>query len=227
MKKEKSTTVTGYKALSNDFTCQGHQYEVGKTYIHKGKVEICKCGFHFCELPLSVLNYYDLVGSRFAEVESDDVRESQEDKSVAGNITIKKEIGFGEMIKAQIAIIFSFCFTKTGGECKDPVIASDEKHAQLASSGDGAQLASSGDGAKLASSGYGAKLKAEGSNSAVAGIGYENSASGAKGNWLTLAEWKWDGNKYELLCVKTEQVDGKRIKAGVAYVLKEGEFEAI
>jgi len=265
MSKEKSKLVTGYKAFKSDFTCyKDHKYEVGKTYQHKGKVELCQSGFHFCVFPLAVLGYYDLIGTRFAEVESDDVRGDDGDKSVAGNITIKKEITFADMIKAQISLVFSFCFTKEGkpaADSKETVssernakLASSGYGAQLASSGDGAKLASSGDGAKLASSGdgaklassgygaklassgdgaklassgYGAKLEATGKDSAVAGIGYENCASGAVGSWITLAEWEYLGcGKYKLLCVKTEQVDGKRIKAAVLYKLVKGEFVA-
>ena len=245
MAKEKTKLVQGYKAFKSDFTCHNdHKYEVGKTYQHKGPVELCKSGFHFCVFPLAVLGYYDLIGTRFAEVESDDVRGDDGDKSVAGNITIKKEITWADMIKAQISLVFSFCFTKEGKPVADSKeTVSSERNAKLASSGDGAQLASSGygaklassgDGAQLASSGYGAQLassgdgaqlEATGKDSAVAGIGYENRASGAVGSWLTLAEWEYLGNgKYKLLCVKTEQVDGKRIKAAVLYKLVKGEF---
>ena len=41
-----------------------------------------------------------------------------------------------------------------------------------------------------------------------------------------MAEWKWDAKKkrYVPLCVKTEQVDGVRIKEDVFYMLKDGEF---
>ena len=247
--------VTGYKALRSDFTCNGHQYAVGKTYTHEGPVKMCNSGYHFCEYPLSVLNYYDLIGSRFAEIESDDVRETKDDKSVAGRITVKKEIGIKDMIAAQVALVFSFCFTKSGAPKADSKeTASSEKYAQLASSGDGAQLASSGDGAQLASSGYGAKLASSGDgaqlassgdgaqlassgygaklevtgpNSVVAGIGINNSASGAEGSWITLAEWEYTGKSktgWVVRCVKTEQVDGKRIKAGVAYKLEKGAF---
>ena len=134
MGKEKTKPVTGYKAFKSNFTCYNdHQYEVGKTYQHKGPVELCKSGFHFCTFPLAVLSYYDLIGTRFAEVESDDVRGDDGDKSVAGNITIKKEITFAELIKAQISLVFSFCFTKEGKQPADSKeTVSSERNAQLA-----------------------------------------------------------------------------------------------
>ena len=49
----------------------------------------------------------------------------------------------------------------------------------------------------------------------------ERSKARAKvGSWITLAEWI-DGKP---VCVKTEQVDGVRIKADTWYTLKNGEF---
>ena len=46
------------------------------------------------------------------------------------------------------------------------------------------------------------------------------------GCWITLAEWKYDGAKqrYAPVCVKTEYVDGEKIKADTPYILKNGEF---
>lgn len=47
--------------------------------------------------------------------------------------------------------------------------------------------------------------------------------------WITLAEWEWDKEKgrYVPVCVKTEQVDGERIKEDVFYMLKDGEFQEV
>lgn len=49
-----------------------------------------------------------------------------------------------------------------------------------------------------------------------------------KGSWITLAEWTYDADKgrYVPVCVKTEFVDGERIKADVFYKLEDGEFVA-
>jgi hypothetical protein len=46
------------------------------------------------------------------------------------------------------------------------------------------------------------------------------------GCWITLAEWKYDRAKqrYVPVCVKTEYVDGEKIKADTPYMLKNGEF---
>ena len=46
------------------------------------------------------------------------------------------------------------------------------------------------------------------------------------GCWITLAEWKYDGEKGRSVpvCVKTEYVDGEKIKADTPYTLRNGEF---
>lgn len=49
------------------------------------------------------------------------------------------------------------------------------------------------------------------------------------GSWITLAEWKYSEEKMcpVPVCVKTEYVDGKRIKADTWYKLVNGEFKEV
>ena len=49
------------------------------------------------------------------------------------------------------------------------------------------------------------------------------------GSWITLSEWEYSEKKgYNIpKCVKTEYVDGKRIKGDTWYWLKDGEFKEI
>ena len=37
----KKNAIKAYKAFNRDLTCKGFQYEVGKEYYHKGKLEVC------------------------------------------------------------------------------------------------------------------------------------------------------------------------------------------
>jgi hypothetical protein len=50
--------LIAYKAFNNDMTCRDFQYEEGKSYEIKCKIECCVYGFHACTNPLDVFNYY-------------------------------------------------------------------------------------------------------------------------------------------------------------------------
>ena len=56
--------------------------------------------------------------------------------------------------------------------------------------------------------------------------GYNSCVSAKKGCWITLSEWKYSKEKgrFVPVCVKTEYVDGEKIKEDTMYSLKVGEF---
>ena len=111
-------------------------------------------------------------------------------------------------------------------------IGSSGYYAQIGSSGDYAQIGSSGYSAQIGSSGYYAKITSIGKNSVVMAAGYNSIARAKIGSWITLAEWVKTGEKNENgfyiwipKCVKTEYVDGERIKENTFYKLVDGEFK--
>ena len=105
-------------------------------------------------------------------------------------------------------------------------IGSSGDHAQIGSSGHSAKIGSSGDHAQIGSSGHSAKIDCAGSDSIICCAGASSVVRAKRGCWITLAEWKWDYKKDRPVpaCVKTEFVDGERIKADVFYKLSGGEF---
>ena len=117
-------------------------------------------------------------------------------------------------------------------------IGSSGYYAKIGSSGYSAQIGSSGFYAKIGSSGYYAQIgssgdyaqiESTGEDSVVMAAGYNSIAKAKKGSWITLAEWKRDheDGKWKPVCVKTEQVDGERIKADTFYKLVDGEFNEV
>ena len=113
-------------------------------------------------------------------------------------------------------------------------IGSSGYSAQIGSSGDSAKIGSSGDYAKIGSSGYSAKITSKGKHSVVMAAGYQSQAKAKKGSWITLAEWVRTDDKNEKgfniwipKCVKTEYVDGERIKEDTFYKLADGEFKEV
>ena len=214
--------IKAYKGFNTDLTCRDFQYEVGKEYEQKGKIEVCENGFHACENPMDVFEHYliekDGHIARFCEVEQSGMIDREDDKVASSKISIKAEFKFADFVKLAVDFVLEKCKVGKGNLGNS---------AQLASSGDFAQLASSGDFAKLASSGDFAKLASSGDSAVVMAAGYNSQVKAKKGSWITLAEWdRLDGN-WTPVCVKTEQVDGERIKEDTWYKLINGQFTEI
>nr|DAM96312.1 MAG TPA: hypothetical protein [Caudoviricetes sp.] len=117
-------------------------------------------------------------------------------------------------------------YAKIGSSGDYAKIGSSGDSAQIGSSGDSAQIGSSGYSAKIGSSGDYAQIKCTGDDSVVCCAGYNSCASAKKGCWITLSEWKYSKEKDRFVptCVKTEYVDGEKIKEDTMYSLKDGEF---
>ena len=108
-------------------------------------------------------------------------------------------------------------------------IGSSGDSAWIGSSGNSAQIGSSGNYAQIGSSGNYARINCTGSDSVICCAGHGSVVKAPIGCWITLAEWKYDGAKqrYVSVCVKTEYVDGEKIKADTPYTLKNGEFAEV
>ena len=236
-----------YKGFDKEMKCKGFQYEVGKTY-EENNAELCREGFHACKNPLDTFAYYSPAdNSRYAEVELEDVSDERGDdsKRVGKRITVKAEIGIAGIVKAAVEFMKEVAGgSATTDEGEDSArIGSSGHYAQIGSSGDYAQIGSSGYYARIGSSGYYAQIGSSGDyarigssgdyaqigssgeTSVVAAIGPHSVVSAAKGSWITLAEYTNDmQNRLVPICVKTEYVDGERIKADTTYKLEGGEF---
>ena len=308
--------IIACKGFDKDFKCRDFQYEVGKTYEMDGDVKCCSRGFHACESPMEVFDYYDMLSSRFAEVEQSGKidKEDNSTKVCSSRIKIKAELKLADIINlgvewlkeitapfkikannssnngyyakigssgdsatigssgdsAQIgssgysatigssgysAKISSSGYSAKIGSSGDYAkigssgdsakigssgyyakIGSSGDSAKIGSSGDSAQIGSSGDSAQIGSSGYSAKIgssgdysqiDSSGQDSVIMCAGYNSKAKAAIGSWITLAEWVKVEGAWKPICVKTEQVDGKRIKADTYYKLINGKFDEV
>ena len=105
-------------------------------------------------------------------------------------------------------------------------IGSSGDSAQIGSSGDSAKIGSSGDSARIGSSGDYAQIDSTGVDSVICCAGHGCTAKAKIGSWITLAELEYSEEKGRSVprCVKTEYVDGEKIKADTWYRLENGEF---
>ena len=239
--------IKSYKGFDKNLKCRDFQYEIGKEYEMDGEIKVCSRGFHACESPLEVFDHYSMIGSRFCEVEQDGniSKEDRETKICSSKIKIKaelkladminlgvewlKEITSPEKIKTSIKDNSSGYGAQIGSSGYGAQIGSSGDDAQIGSSGDGAKIGSSGDGAKIGSSGYGAKIDSTGEDCVIMCAGINSVAKASKGSWITLSEWSYSDKKqrYIPVCVKTEFVDGEKIKADTYYKLEGGVFKEI
>ena len=290
--------IIAYKGFDKDFKCRDFQYEVGKTYEMDGNIKCCGRGFHACESPMEVFDYYDMLTSRFAAVEqSGEIdKKNNSTKICSSRIKIKAELKLADIINLGVEWLKEITMpskikannssndgysAKIGSSGDYAKIGSSGYSAQIGSSGYSAQIGSSGDYAQIGSSGYSAKIgslgdyaqigssgdyakigssgdyakigssgdyakigssgdyaqigssgdyaqiDSSGRNSVVMCAGFDSKAKAAIGSWITLAEWKRIGDVWKPICVKTEQVDGSRIKADTYYKLINGKFEEV
>ena len=192
--------VIAYKGFNKDLTCRGFQYEVGKDYEMDGNLKVCNRGFHACENPFDVLEYYDnILGNRFCKVEQCGMIMKDNKKQASSKIKIVAEIGFTGLFKAGIEWIKEITNPNPiieemkGKNDKDKIgssgnyakIGSSGDSAQIGSSGDSAQIGSSGDSAKIGSSGDSAKIGSSG-NYAKIGSSGDSAKIGSSGNYAKI-----------------------------------------
>ena len=237
--------MIGYKAFDKNLQCRGFQYEVGKEYEIDGKIKCCERGFHSCENPLEIFDYYDMLNSRFCKVEqSGDIdKEKNTTKVCSSKIKIVAELKLSDIIRLGVEWIKDITSPsnvnldkeETGNDAQigssgdDAKISSSGNEAQIGSSGDEAQIGSSGNYAQIGSTGNYAKIGSIGDYCVICCAGENSIAKAKKGSWITLSEWRYDEkiNRNIPICVKTEYVDGEIIKEDTWYKLENGNFVSI
>ncbi|RHP57392.1 hypothetical protein DWZ16_10885 [Clostridium sp. AF29-8BH] len=229
----------GYKAFKPGLICKDKQYQENTTFEEEGAEDICLPGMmHYCNNPFDCLNYYPLVNedgkfSDFAEVKALGNIVRGDDKSATNKLHIGAKLGLKGFIKAAIDFTIEKTTFETSRTLEDissndedsAQIGSSGYSAQIGSSGNYAQIGSSGNSAQIGSSGDSAKIDSTGKNSVIMAAGFKSIVKATIGSWITLAEYGRDKNGVLVpVCVKTEYVDGERIKENVFYTLRNKQF---
>ena len=145
------------------------------------------------------MKFYNDFDSRYCKVEQSGVFIQNEDKTVSSEIKIVSEIGFVGLFQDAIE------FIKNNTNPKEIIKDTDE------------------------SSGYDEKIGSSGDYSVICCSGNNSIVKAKQGSWITLSEWIYsDKTKCNIpVCVKTEYVDGERIKEDTWYKLVDGEFNEV
>ena len=219
--------IIAYKGFNNDLTCRDFQFQIGETYTHEGKVEACASGFHACENPMDVFNYYDPT-SRFAIVEcSGEIsKKSDGDSKIAcGSIHIKAEIGLPTMISKAVDLILSKIKWDTAKELNTgdySAATNTGDYSAATNTGYRSAATNTGDYSAATNTGYRSAAEVTGYNSIAVALGH-SSKSKASESGAIVCVYRNDDN--ELVHIRASKVGENGIEAGKWYTLDEdGEF---
>lgn len=234
---ETENKIKAYKGFNSDMTCRKFQFEVGKEYEQKGKIEACENGFHACENPMDVFGYYPPSNSRYCEVEQSGSIDRGEDKIASSKVRIQCEIGLSGIIQTGVKFIldkvnwkndnttntgYRSAATNTG---EYSAATNTGNRSAVTNTGDYSAATNTGDCSAATNTGDYSAAKVEGKESIAIVTGIDSKACGALGCWLVLTErGEWNGETYPIKEVKAVRVDGKTIKPNIWYKLKDGQI---
>ena len=246
-------TIKAFKGFDKELKCRGFQFEIGKEY-EEPDAKACDRGFHACEQPIEVFNYYAPGQSRYCQVEQSGKidRKGDDSKVASSRIKIGAEIGIPGIVQAQIEYVKAHTTT----EHTDPEKAT-AGYAGAATAGYAGAATAGNRGAATAGE-YGAATAGEygaatagNRGAATAGeygaatAGYAGAATSrgqsavgkdgiavARGNGVkvkgdlgaVLVLCEEETGSYKVAAYKVEVVDGKKIKADTWYKLVAGKF---
>ena len=225
--------IKGFKGFDKDLKCRDFQYEVGKEYS-TDKAITCKTGFHYCENPFDVFQYYapcDNTGNlnRFCEVEGSGLFDnSNKDKTCCTHLNVKCEIGLQGLIKAGLKFILDRVKWDDNKQSNTgDYSAATNTGYKSAATNTGAYSAATntGDCSAATNTGNCSAASVEGKESIAIVAGKDCKAKGTLGCWIVLTErGDWNGEIYPIKEVKAFKVDGETVKADTWYKLVNGEL---
>lgn len=169
-----------YKGMDANMRCRGVQYEVGKEY-ETDKAVACEIGFHACEYPLDVFNYYPPATSRYFSVEQGGVLSGLggDTKVASTKIKILAEISIAELVKAAIGYIKKRTDEEPGGHATGNRGAASATGYHGAASATGERGAASATGFQSAAAATGdqSAASATGNHGAASATGYQSAAA--------------------------------------------------
>ena len=237
--------VKAFKGFDKELKCRGFQFEIGKEY-EEPDAKACDKGFHACEQPLDVFQYYAPGQSRYCRVEQSGKidRKGDDSKVASSRIKIGAEIGIPGLVQAQIEYVKAHTTTEytdpekaTAGEYG----AATAGYAGAATAGEYGAATAGNRGAATAGE-YGAATAGEygaatagyagaatsrgqsavGKDGLAVARGSDVKVKGDLGAVLVLCEE--ETCSYKVAAYKVEVVDGEKIKADTWYHLVDGEF---
>jgi hypothetical protein len=185
-----------YKGFDENMQCRGFQYAEGETYVHEGRANVCRSGFHACESPLDTLSYYPPSNSVYRQVQLEGVKKSEGgDSKVAGRkIKIGAKLSLMDLAKLHVDFVM--------------------------------ENVKPGDHSAATNTGHHSAATVSGKDSIAVVTGYASKARGARGCWIVLTErdpHRYTIKEVRAVCVDGETVkagvfytlqDGELVEVG-------------
>jgi len=236
---EELKEIIAYKGFNQDWTCRGYQYEVGKTYEHKGNIKACESGFHACGYPLDVLSYYNPADSKFAVVKmsGETSKDSDDTKIASAKITIEAEINLPEMVKKAVEWIkgkvdwdaakvsntgYQSAATNTGDWSAatntgyQSAATNTGNRSAATNTGNQSAATNTGDWSAATNTGYQSAAEVSGKQSIAVALGQQSKAKAGIDGAIVCVYRNDDG---ELIHIKASKVGDNNIKADTWYTL--------
>ena len=222
--------IHSYKGFDKDLKCRGFAYEIGKDYKQDGNIKCCNNGFHACEFPLDIFNYYAPGGnSRYCTVTQSGVTDKKggDSKVASSKIHIETEIGLDGIIKAGVKFILDKVNWKNQKESNTrnrSAATNTGYYSAATNTGNRSAATNTGDYSAATNTGDQSAAKVSGKESIAIVTGKDSKAAGALGDWIVLTErGEWNGDTCPIKEVKAFKVNGEKIKADTFYKLVDGE----
>lgn len=201
--------MNNYKGFEPDFTCRGFKYEVGSVYTRDGNIKTCENGFHACEEPFAVLNYYPFVNekcelNRYAEVKQSGCCDKDKEKISSQKIEIKAELNIAGLAKAQVQYVQSKIKKVSNLNTGDCSVATNTGNCSVA--------------------------QVTGANSVAFACGCMAKAAASKKGFIIICDWRErNGGDYFIEKIYTAKVGGKikgvKIEPDTFYWFDDGELK--
>ena len=208
---KKDAETISYKATDKNMQCRGFQYSMNKEYSEENEISLCRSGFHSCEFPLDVLNYYPFDSRFFIIKNLGDIKKG-DDKIVSSKIKFEMEINVSKLFKISFEKIKNIC----------------EKTKKTNTSGYNSHANTSGDNSHANTSGYNSHTNTSGDESIACSLGISSKSKvDNKTGWIIVVNWIFDESwkiKEIVSCKCGEEIYNTEIKMGYWYWFENGIF---
>ena len=215
-----------FKGFNPDFTCRGLKYEVGGVYTCNENIKACANGFHACEEPFAVLEYYPFVNeqcklNRYAEVEQSGACDKDGEKTASQKIEIKAELNIAGLVKAQVQYVQS--------KIKKVSDSNTGYQSAATNTGNRSAATNTGDCSAATNTGDCSAAKVTGADSIAIACGFEAKASASKEGFIVICDWRKCCNGRWIKKIYTAKVGGRikgvKIEPDTFYWFEDGELK--